>query len=129
MSTRRRYRKKPDQFVTAVRLHLETEGFVYQKWGAPQRCKQGDWIVNNDGDVYSVDGEAFERTYRRLSPGVYVKATSIWAEVAEEAGAVDTKEGKSHYDAGDYIVSNHEDGSDTYCIGAKKFEAMYELDE
>lgn len=105
------------------------DGFVYQKWGAEQRCKRGDWLVDNDGDVYTVDGDVFERTYRKLSPGVYVKSTPIWAEVAESPGAVDTKEGKSHYEAGDYVVSNNEDGSDAYCISAEKFEAMYELDE
>lgn len=102
---------------------------VYRKWGSEQRGKQGDWLVDNNGDVYTVDGEVFENTYRELSPGVYLKTTPIWAEVAEQSGAVDTKEGKSHYKAGDYVVSNNEDGSDAYCISAEEFEAMYELDE
>ena len=129
MTDRRRYRKKPDQFVTAVRLDLETDGFVYQKWGAEQRCKQGDWLVDNNGDVYTVDQKVFESTYYQLGPGVFVKKSSIWARVTDESGVVITKEGKSHYDAGDYLVSNNEDGTDAYCIGAAKFEAMYDLDE
>jgi len=45
MDTRRRYRKKPDQFVVAVQLALDTNGFTYKKWGAEQRCKRGDWLV------------------------------------------------------------------------------------
>ena len=129
MASRRRYRKNPDQFVTAVQLDLETDGFVYQKWGAEQRCKQGDWLVNNADDTYTVDGEVFKTTYRELSPGVYVKTTPIWAEVAEGSGAIATKEGMSHYEAGDYLVSNNEDGTDAYCISTAKFESMYELDE
>jgi hypothetical protein len=129
MKTRRRYRKKANQFVVAIQLNLETEGFIYKKWGADQRCKTGDWIVDNGGDVYSVDKEVFEKTYRKLKPGIYVKTTPIWAEKAKQAGSVATKEGESHYIAGDYLVSNNEDGTDAYCISADKFESMYELDE
>ncbi len=129
MGNRRRYRKKADQFVVAVQLDLDTDGFIYRKWGAEQRCQQGDWVVDNNGDHYTVDGEVFARTYRKISPGTYVKTTPIWAEVASEPGKVITKEGASHYQAGDYLVSNNEDGTDAYCISAAKFESMYELDE
>ena len=129
MGNRRRYRKKADQFVVAVQLDLDTDGFIYRKWGAEQRCQQGDWVVDNDGDHYTVGGEVFARTYRKISSGIYVKTTPIWAEVASEPGQVLTKEGASHYQAGDYLVSNNEDGTDAYCISAAKFESMYELDE
>ena len=105
MGNRRRYRKKADQFVVAVELDLKTDGFTYRKW------------------------EVFAKTYRKISPGIYVKTTPIWAEVATEPGQVDTKEGVSHYQAGDYIVSNNEDGTDAYCISAAKFESMYEPDD
>ena len=64
MSTRKRYRKKPDQFVTAVQLSMKIQTFVYLKWGGQQRGKQGDWLVDNGGDVYTVDGEVFASTYR-----------------------------------------------------------------
>ena len=129
MGPRRRYRKKPDQYVVAVQLVLATEGFTYQKWGAEQRCRQGDWLVNNNGDIYTVDREVFAATYRQVRPGHFVKTTPIWAEVATSAGVVKTKEGASHFDAGDYLVANNEDGTDAYCISAAKFESMYELDE
>ena len=129
MSTRLRYRKRPDQFVIAVQLKLDTPGFAYRKWGADQRCKGGDWLVDNHGDVYTVDAEVFARTYRQVAPGQYVKTTPVWAEVATAAGAVATKEGESRYAAGDYLVSNNEDGTDAYCISAAKFEAMYERDD
>lgn len=126
MESRRRYKKKADQYVIAVQLRLDTAGFTYQKWGAAQRAKSGDWLVDNHGDIYTVDNEVFARSYRQLKPGYFVKITPIWAEVATEAGVVMTKEGASHYQAGDYLVSNNEDGSDAYCISAAKFLAMYE---
>lgn len=129
MGKRRRYRKKPDQFVTAVQLALETDGFTYRKWGGEQRCKRNDWLVNNDGEIYTVDQDVFERTYEKVAPGRYVKTTCIWAERADKPGSVRTKEGESAYQAGDYLVSNNENGSDAYCISAGKFEAMYEPDD
>ncbi len=129
MTIRRRYRKKADQFVVAVRLQLDTAGFTYRKWGGEQRCKPGDWLVDNQGDIYTVDGEAFAKTYRCKGPGIYVKTTPIWAEVADRPGSVATKEGRSHYGVGDYLVYNNPDGTDAYCITAAKFESMYELDE
>ena len=129
MSTRRRYRKKADQFVVAVKLGLDTEGFTYRKWGAEQKCKAGDWVVNNNGDIYTIDGGVFAQTYRSVGPGIYVKTSPIWAERAIQPGSVATKEGRSHYNAGDYLVSNNEDGTDAYCISAAKFESMYEPDD
>ena len=36
MTRRHRYKRKPDQYVTAVRLDLDTPGFSYRKWGAEQ---------------------------------------------------------------------------------------------
>jgi hypothetical protein len=127
MANRLKYQKKVDQFVVAVKLDLQTEGFTYRKWGAEQKCKSGDWLVDNNGDVYTIDSEVFDRTYRNIGPGTYVKTTPIWAERATQAGSIETKEGRSHYEAGDYLVSNNEDGTDAYCISAGKFEAMYEL--
>jgi hypothetical protein len=126
---RRRYRTRPNRFVVAVRLALETSGFTYRKWGGEQRCKPGDWLVDNDGEVYTVDADVFARTYRELRPGNYLKTTPIWAEVAARAGGVSTKEGVSRYEAGDYVVSNNEDGSDAYCMSADKFNSLYEPDE
>jgi hypothetical protein len=125
---RRRYRRKPSAFVTAVRLELETDGFTYRKWGGEQRCKQGDWLVDNDGDVYSVDATSFDKTYRQLGPGVYLKTTPVWAEAATAEGSISTKEGRTRYEPGDYIVFNNKDGSDGYAVEGRKFQEMYEED-
>ena len=127
MSERQKYVKRPDQAVLAVRLALDTAGFTYRKWGGQQRCKAGDWIVDNDGDTYTVDADTFARTYRHVNDGAYVKLTPVWAEQATVDGAVPTKEGATRYQAGDYLVSNQEDGGDAYAVEKAKFERMYEL--
>lgn len=129
MPTRRRYRKKTDRPVVAVQLDLDTTGFTYHKWGAQQHCKRGDWIVSNDGETYTVDGEVFSRTYRQVGPGLYVKVTPVWAEVASRDGSLPTLEGESRYRAGDYLVFNDEAGQDGWCMDAARFESMYEPDD
>jgi hypothetical protein len=128
MSERLKYVRRPDQPVAAVQLALDEDGFTftYQKWGGEQRAAAGDWVVDNDGDVYTVNRATFERTYRRVGAGAYVKTTPIWAEQAESAGSVPTKEGATRYRAGDFLVSNEEDGGDAYAIEAGKFNAMYQ---
>jgi hypothetical protein len=115
--------------VIAVRLLLDTGGFFYKKWHGRQHAKSGDWLVDNDGDVYTVDAEVFTRTYRRTKSGkgTYVKTTPVWAERATRAGSIRTKEGITHYVAGDYIVSNNKDGSDGYAVKARKFKSLYKL--
>ena len=128
MSGERRYRRKPDQPVVAVRLDLQTEGFSYRKWGAEQRCKAGDWIVRNGDETYTVDAASFAATYHQVGPGTYVKSAPVWARQADAAGWVETKEGRTHYAAGDMLVSNREDGSDAYAMTAAKFAALYEPD-
>lgn len=121
-----KYRKKADQAVTAIRLDLDTPGIRYRKWGSVQRAKRGDWLVENDGEVYTVESRSFSRTYRRVEPGRYVKRTPIWAEVASEPGHVRTKEGATRYKRGDFIVQNKRRGGDAYAMSAKRFNAMYE---
>jgi hypothetical protein len=125
---RRRYRSKPDQAVTAVRLSLAFDGFSYEKWGHTQRAQADDWLVDNDGDVYTVAADSFARTYRQISPGRWVKSAPVWAEQAAQAGSVATQEGRTHYEAGDWLVSNREDGSDAYAVSAAKFDQLYEPD-
>jgi hypothetical protein len=112
-----------------VQLDLYTPGFWYRKWGGRQRCKRRDWLVDNAGDVYTVDARVFAKTYRRLRPGVYVKKAPVWAERASCAGSIATKEGRSHYKPGDYIVANSPSGSDRYCMSARKFRLLYRLDD
>lgn len=125
-STPKRYVRRPDRPVVAVQLALEAARLVYRKWGGEQRADAGDWLVDSDGDVYTVQEHTFARTYRKTGPGTYVKTTPVWAVQASTAGSVRTKEGATRYEAGDYLVSNTDDGTDAYAIGAAKFESLYE---
>jgi hypothetical protein len=126
---RRQYRKRPSEFVIAVQLDLDTDGFTYRKWGTTQTCKRGDWLVDNHGDIYTVDGQSFADTYRAVGPGRFMKTAPVWAEVAETGGAIGTKEGSTHYEAGDYLVFNQPDGGDAYAVARETFERMYEAVE
>src|SRR6516164_9600192 len=123
------YRRRERTLVIAVRLDLNTDGFTYLKWGGTQRCKRGDWIVNNQGDVYTIDTETFERTYQMVSPGMYEKVAPVWAEVAAEAGTIPTKEGSTAYLAGDYLVFNAPDRKDGYAMEAETFCRLYESND
>ncbi len=120
------YRRREKTTVTAVQVDLDTEGFTYQKWGGTQRCKRGDWLLNNQGDIYTVNGETFAATYRNVSPGVYEKDTPVWAKRAEAAGVIRTKEGTTDYKAGDYLVFNDPEGRDGYAMAAETFHSLYE---
>ena len=126
---RLKYRKREKQIVTAVQLKLETDGFAYNKWGGEQCCRAGDWLVNNNGDCYTIGQETFENTYEEVSPGQFEKIAAVWASTATEDGKVKTNEGYTEYSFGDYLVTNKEDGADAYAVAKLKFEEMYELVE
>ena len=126
MSELRKYVRRTDTSVTAVQLDLDTDGFTYRKWDGVQTASAGDWLVNNGGDVYTVERETFERTYRMVSPSVYVKVQPVWARVAEEDGIIQTKEGETYYEAGDMIVFNDAEEQDGYAMTAETFKRLYE---
>ena len=53
------------------------------------------------------------------------KGTLMAGYLRETPVLVLTKEGVTHYRAGDYLVFNEEHGGDAYAVAAGKFEAMY----
>ena len=124
-----KYRKKGGQFVVAVRLNLDTAGFTYQKWGGTQRCKAGDWVVDNDGEVYTIDADEFEKSYSRTGAGTFAKDAAVWAERANTGGRLETISGEQSYCSGVYLVSNSEDRANVYSIEQRTFEKMYELND
>ena len=109
-----------------MQLNLETDGFQYNKWGGEQRCSSGDWLVNNDGDFYTIRDDVFASTYKEVAPVQFVKTTLVWACKAPDAGQVETNEGIAKYKRGDYWVANNLDGYDAYAVTKAKFEEMYE---
>jgi hypothetical protein len=61
------YRRKERTHTTADRLDLDTDGFTYQK------NRESRSVVDNHGDVYTVDVNTLAYTYSEISPGVYEK--------------------------------------------------------
>ena len=98
---------------------------TYFKWNNQQNCKSGDWIVDSDGDCYTIDCGTFRETYEEKSLGLYRKKTPVWAEIATEPGVVTTREGATAYTVGDYLGSNNADGSGDYIVSKDVFEATY----
>lgn len=125
--SRQRYRKRQQKIVLGVQLDLDTAGFSYNKWGSKQTCKAGDWLVNNNGDCYTISKESFSKTYEEFAPGQYIKTAPVWAKQALRNGKIETNEGFTEYVVDDYLVSNNFDGSDSYAVSKNKFEEMYEL--
>ncbi len=119
-----RYIKK--NTVTAVQINLDLKDKIlqYQKWGGLQTAKIGDWLVDNNGEVYTCDSKVFDNTYEMVSPGVYRKTVMITAELAVKSGSVNTIEGTSSYGKGDFIITNP--GGDQYPVDREKFFEMYE---
>ena len=122
-----KYIKSEISPIVAVQITLETDGIHYEKWGHKNHGKAGDWLVNNGGDCYTVDQESFAATYEPVADqmGLYIKTAPVWAEPATEAGTVGTKENATDYGIGDYLVSNNEDGTDSYAVEKAEFESMY----
>jgi len=129
MTEQQRYHRREQTQVIAVRLDLETDGFTYRKWSAVQTCKPGDWLVLNGEDTYTIDAAIFARTYAPIRPGVYEKVATIYAEEAVEAGFVITKEGETHYAAGDFLVFENADREGGYAISRDRFAELYTLDD
>lgn len=123
---RQAYRKISSATVVAVQLDLDFSGFNYVKWGNEQHCNAGDWLVNNDGDIYTVDKEVFAKTYSEVGTGQFRKIGEVWAEQATSAGAIETLSGKTDYLPGDYLVSNNPDGTDAYAMTSQAFNRMYQ---
>lgn len=121
----KKYIKKERIPVIAIRLNLDTDGFIYNKWGGQQKCKGGDWIVFNQGETYTIDADSFAATYEEVALGAYVKTAPVYAYEAMCDGHIDTKEGISEYRVGDFVTFNNEDMTDGYPVGRDKFLSMY----
>lgn len=132
------YRRRADTPVTAIPIDLVANPdsqpgdpvFTYHKWDDTQTAKTGDWLVKNGDDVYTVDRQTFENTYTATdTAGQYIKTGNVWAKRATEQGTIQTKEGSTRYDAGDWLMFNDPEGKDGYAVSAERFLDLYELDQ
>lgn len=125
----KKYRKKSEQFVEAMQLALPDCRIQYQKWGGAQQAQEGDWLVKNGDEYYTVESTSFSHTYEKMSGNQYKKVGKVWAEIAEQDGEMPTKEGKTQYKKGDMCVYNQADKTDGYATTAQVFHDNYELDD
>jgi hypothetical protein len=107
-----------------------THLFKYHKWGDTQQCKPYDWLVRtHTGEVYTIDEKSFLNTYTPISDVHYEKTVGVYAHQSDEDGSIKTKEGITHYKAGDWIVFNDKELTDGYAISDDKFRKLYEVSE
>lgn len=121
----RQYVKKATRPVRAVQLNLPGCKLSYEKWGDSQTAGSGDWLVINGDNSYTVQRDSFRDTYRHLYGDWYRKTAPVWAEIAAADGHIATREGVSHYRAGDYLVYNQPDRNDGYTVPHQEFELNY----
>lgn len=124
------YKRRKVEPVTAIQLNFETDKdtktlFNYNKWGDKQSCKPGDWLVKSGDEVYTIDKDSFANTYKKEDGDRYYKAVGVYAVKAQEDGVISTKEGKTHYKRGDFIVYNDKGLTDGYAIDGEKFNSLY----
>lgn len=119
-----KYYKKGTVVAVQINLDLKDGVFKFEKWGDTQTAKKGDWLINNNGEIYTCDNKVFQDTYREATKGNYYKFSTIEAVEATEDCQIKTLEGISHCKKGDFIVTNI--GGDQYFIEREKFFNMYE---
>ena len=120
------YRPREAATVLALRLDLELQCFQYEKWGGKQQARRGDWVVDKDGDVYTVTDSNFSRTYRLVRPGLYRKDAPVWACLAPSDGVVPSEEGSTAYQEGDYVVFHLPEDDLGWAMRAEEFLRTYE---
>lgn len=132
------YRRRDNTPVTGIPLDLIAKPdnqtgdplFTYHRWDNPQTAKTGDWLIKNADEIYTVDRETFENTYCPTdTDGQYIKTSKVWAKRATEPSTIQTREGSTRYDAGDWLVYNDPRGQDGYAISADRFLELYESEE
>jgi hypothetical protein len=127
------YNRKKTPPVTAIQLKFDvpegiTHLFKYQKWGDTQQCKPNDWLVRTSvGEVYTIDEESFAKTYTTVSGDSYEKSVGVYAYQSTVDGSIPTKEGVTHYKAGDWVTFNDKELTDGYAISDEKFRKLYEV--
>lgn len=110
--------------VTGIQLRMP---ITYELWGDTQKAKAGDWLVEKGTDTYTIEEQEFSGSYSPVSGTIarYYKSEHIEAVEARVGGWVDTLEGRSCFEAGDFIACSPT--GKTWCLKAKKLFDYYEL--
>ncbi|RLB39096.1 MAG: hypothetical protein DRH30_10435 [Deltaproteobacteria bacterium] len=101
------------------------EPLKYRKWGGDQVAKPGDWLVFSNDSTYTIDADEFEKTYERVSDGVYQKSSLTYARELVGNGSWPTLEGDSDYSEGDYLCASNPKMNDAYPVDRGVFLDTY----
>jgi hypothetical protein len=111
--------------VTAIQIDFDKVSFTYHKWGSDQKATSGDWIVNTNGDIFTVPREIFARSYKMIGHGQYLQTGDVWVRHTIEPGFLKTNNGKVNYKAGDYLVFNDPEGNHGIVVKPNIFTEFY----
>lgn len=78
--------------------------------GATMQADPGDWMVEENGESWSVRDDIFRSSYRHLSGSQWQRSGTILARPAQPGETIDTPEGPTTAADGDWVVrGNHGD--------------------
>lgn len=123
----KQYERRPDGLIIAIqiRLDLEAGGIAYRKWDSEQWGKRGDWLINDDGDTYTVSAENFANDYELSESGLYRNTAKVWAEEATGSGFVEIRGGTAPFVEGNMLVFSDPDRKEGQVFFYNKFNRLY----
>ncbi|MEB3335092.1 MAG: patatin-like phospholipase family protein [Cyanobacteriota bacterium] len=104
------YRERKETEVKAIRLNLELESFTYHQGDGARTGKRGDWLVECEGRVSTVDHATFNRYYKQVAPASYRKQLIVWAAPVSDG----------------VLVCMDSEGKDGDVLSPDQFQALYE---
>ena len=91
--------------------------------GSVLRGQPGDWVLFDGDDEWTITDEAFTASYHQRPDGDWEKRSTIRAVQLDGAVEVDTPEGASRAEAGDWLATSL--GAGAWPIAANAFTRRY----
>jgi hypothetical protein len=93
--------------------------------GDRMQARPGDWaVIDDDGHERSVAAEVFDSTHEQVGPQRYRRAGTVLAREATQREIINTLEGETVADQGDWIVQGQ--NGEQWVVPAEKFRATYD---
>ena len=87
--------------------------------------EKGDYLIESDGNRWTVQPEIFEKTYSENSDGTFTKTAQVIAVKVNAALTINTLEGESVVHEGDYLLCG--ESADVWSIDSTNFVKKYFL--
>lgn len=108
--------------VTATRL--DERKIWRTATGSNLTAQPGDWLLCDGNDNWTVAADVFRATYRNLGGDQYAKFTIVRARQLSSRTTINTLEGPSLAEPGDWLVGNP--GGDAWPVPRADFGRRYE---